>query len=145
MAKGAANGGWKETRVEETPVTLSEFGIDKNLANRARKYAAIPEQEFNSPLTDWRARAQGGVQRRLEARIGQLLGDPEPGKRNDMEPVSYKGQVSRNERMDFRILARASNGDVRIDQDVIVSPPNEPRILTRRYGTQSRSSGGSFR
>jgi len=36
LSSGAANAGWKETRVEDAPVTLSEAGIDKNLADRAR-------------------------------------------------------------------------------------------------------------
>lgn len=46
LAKGAANAGWKETRVETAAITLAEVGIDKSLADRARKYAAIPETEF---------------------------------------------------------------------------------------------------
>jgi phage N-6-adenine-methyltransferase len=36
------------------PITLAEAGIDKNLADRARKYAAIPEAEFNSRIDDYR-------------------------------------------------------------------------------------------
>ena len=39
-------------RVENKPgeITLSEAGIDKNLANEARKLAAIPETEFDGTL-----------------------------------------------------------------------------------------------
>jgi phage N-6-adenine-methyltransferase len=38
--------------------TLSEAGIDKHLADRARKYAAVPEQEFESILADRRDRIE---------------------------------------------------------------------------------------
>lgn len=58
LSAGAANAGWKETRVEEAQITLSEAGIDKNLADRARKYAAIPESEFDDTLADWRTRVE---------------------------------------------------------------------------------------
>lgn len=40
----------------EKPITLAEAGIDKNLADRARKFAAIPEEEFNETISDWRSR-----------------------------------------------------------------------------------------
>jgi len=43
---------------EESPPTLAEAGIDKNLADRARKYAAIPEQKFNDIVDDWRGRVE---------------------------------------------------------------------------------------
>jgi phage N-6-adenine-methyltransferase len=58
MSNGAANAGWKETRVQSAPPTLAEAGIDKNLADRARKYAAVPEMEFESILADRRERIE---------------------------------------------------------------------------------------
>lgn len=42
----------------EKSITLAEAGIDKNLADRARKYAAVPEQEFESILADRRERIE---------------------------------------------------------------------------------------
>jgi hypothetical protein len=45
------------TRVAEKPASLAEAGIDKNLAHRARTYAAVPEQKFEKLLTDKRKRA----------------------------------------------------------------------------------------
>lgn len=33
------------------PATLSEAGIDKNLAHRARTYAAVPERQFEQLLS----------------------------------------------------------------------------------------------
>jgi phage N-6-adenine-methyltransferase len=38
--------------------TLAEAGIDKHLADRARKYAAVPEQEFEDILADRRERIE---------------------------------------------------------------------------------------
>jgi len=51
-------GGLRENPPADAPITLAEAGIDKNLADRARKFAAIPEQEFNSTISDWRARVE---------------------------------------------------------------------------------------
>jgi phage N-6-adenine-methyltransferase len=45
------------TRVDERP-TLTEAGIDKHLADRARKYAAVPEKEFEGILAERRERYQ---------------------------------------------------------------------------------------
>lgn len=36
--------------------TLAEAGIDKSLADRARKLAAVPEEEFETHVRDWRER-----------------------------------------------------------------------------------------
>lgn len=42
----------------EKPATLSDAGIDKHLADRARRYAAVPEGEFESILADRRERIE---------------------------------------------------------------------------------------
>lgn len=59
---GAGNdnvtGGLQENPPVERPITLAEVGIDKSLADRARKYAAIPDDEFNETISDWRARVE---------------------------------------------------------------------------------------
>src|SRR5262245_19130604 len=39
-------------RESTDPPTLSEAGIDKNLAHRARTYAAVPEAKFEEMLSD---------------------------------------------------------------------------------------------
>jgi hypothetical protein len=36
------------------PPTLADAGIDKHLAKRARKLAAVPEERFEEGLADWR-------------------------------------------------------------------------------------------
>lgn len=48
--------GFEENPFEDKPITLAEAGIDKNLADRARKYAAIPEKEFEERIDDYRTR-----------------------------------------------------------------------------------------
>ncbi|GAB5505810.1 MAG: hypothetical protein Rhirs2KO_09730 [Rhizobiaceae bacterium] len=45
------------------PITLSEAGIDKGLADRARKFAAIPEAEFEGIVGDWRGRLEAENER----------------------------------------------------------------------------------
>jgi hypothetical protein len=57
---GATKGGQphqrKYTGIQNTPVspTRAEAGIDKNLAKRARTYAAVPQEQFEQLLTDKR-------------------------------------------------------------------------------------------
>ncbi|MCR4376280.1 MAG: hypothetical protein NUW22_15675 [Acidobacteria bacterium] len=52
----------------ETPPTLAEAGIDKHLADRARKFAAVPAETFESEISEWRGRvAQEGE--RVSARL----------------------------------------------------------------------------
>lgn len=43
---------------DEERVKLAEAGIDKHLADRARKYAAVPEQQFEEILADRRERIE---------------------------------------------------------------------------------------
>lgn len=55
-AGGRPKTGVNKTPVTETPATLAEAGIDKNLAKRARTYAAVPEDKFEKLLKDKRSR-----------------------------------------------------------------------------------------
>ena len=56
-AKGiGTSAGYDATRTLEAPPTLDEAGIDKNLAHRARTYAAVPEAKFEKLLKDKRRR-----------------------------------------------------------------------------------------
>jgi hypothetical protein len=56
-SRGTRGSEVKGARVDDKP-TLASAGIDKNLADRARKYAAIPEQKFESILSDRRERIE---------------------------------------------------------------------------------------
>lgn len=40
----------------DAPITLEEVGIGKMMANRARKLAGLPEEKFETTLTDWKAK-----------------------------------------------------------------------------------------
>lgn len=51
------SGGFVSNPPDAAP-TLAEVGIDKNLADRARKLAAIPETEFDGIVQDWRDRIE---------------------------------------------------------------------------------------
>lgn len=59
---GLAKGGkpYQDTGSEKNPVapTLADAGIDKNLADRARKMAAVPEEKFEAALGEWREKVQ---------------------------------------------------------------------------------------
>ncbi len=48
--------GYISTRTQDAPPTLAEAGIDKNLAHRARTYAAVPEERFEQLLSRKRRR-----------------------------------------------------------------------------------------
>lgn len=48
--KGIPHAGSDETRVEK-PITLAEIGVDKSLADRARRLAAIPAPSVDSSGT----------------------------------------------------------------------------------------------
>lgn len=58
---GLKNNPVSEERAQDTPPSLSEAGIDKNLANRARTYAAVPEAKFEELLKDKRERDNARV------------------------------------------------------------------------------------
>jgi N6-adenosine-specific RNA methylase IME4 len=55
----------KKIGFSENPITptLAEAGIDKNLANRARKFAAMDETSFSELVADTRDTVQRGVER----------------------------------------------------------------------------------
>jgi predicted RNase H-like nuclease (RuvC/YqgF family) len=50
--------------------TLAEAGISKNLSSRAQKLAAVPNDEFESEVSDWRERV-GKENARVSARLEQ--------------------------------------------------------------------------
>lgn len=57
LPEGRPKNGLEENPFSK-PITLAEVGIDKNLADRARKYAAIPEQQFEQILAERRERIE---------------------------------------------------------------------------------------
>lgn len=63
----SGHGGDRKSRGLENPLkpTLDEAGIDKNLAKRARKLAAIPEKEFERVITEGREATERGAERQV--------------------------------------------------------------------------------
>jgi N6-adenosine-specific RNA methylase IME4 len=56
------NAGSEETRID-APITYAEAGIDKNLANRARSFAAMPQNDFENLVQGARQSAERGIER----------------------------------------------------------------------------------
>lgn len=77
----------RTTRVEEKPASLAEAGIDKNLAHRARTYAAVPKEEFEQLLTKKRQRESRRV----------VLEDPEF--QAEAEAAARDIEIERDERI----------------------------------------------
>ena len=111
------------------PITAEQLMVIEQ-----RVIHAITEVDSIEALDDWRARARAieaylrspelqrpilGAQRRIEGRIGQLLGEPRPGLRTDLEPLSHAIEVidRGNDRLDFRLLGRALSGDCTLTED----------------------------
>jgi hypothetical protein len=57
-AKGSSVTGSIKTPVKDDRPTLAEAGVDKKLSARAQKMAAIPEDEFEQIVSDWRGRVE---------------------------------------------------------------------------------------
>lgn len=77
------NRGAAATRSAETTAlpTLKDAGISKDLSSRAQNIAAVPEQEFEQEIGEWRERvtAEGArVSARLEAKGAKARQEPAP-------------------------------------------------------------------
>lgn len=59
---GRDSAGPIQTRRDDRP-TLDDAGIDKHLADRARKLAAVPEEQFAGMVGEWRGRVQKETER----------------------------------------------------------------------------------
>lgn len=78
---GARLVGPGRTRQDDKP-TLAEAGIDKHLADRARKLARVPDEQFERKVADWRVRALSGTRLgdRRRSRHGATLAPDCAGK-----------------------------------------------------------------
>lgn len=80
-----AGGGGRDTtgaRVEPVaaPPTLAEVGIDKKLSSRSQKIAAVPEDKFESMISDWQSR----VEKENERVTVNLLREGERAQRDEI-------------------------------------------------------------
>ena len=82
--------------------TLAEAGIDKNLANRARTYAAVPQEKFEKLLTDKRQ----GENRRvvLDPDVPAAATDIDSGRDEPIARIGASGAGTGNGRLD-RLVA----------------------------------------
>ncbi len=65
----------KEVRSSSTTApTLSSAGISKDLSARAQKLAAVPQEQFESEVSQWRERVSAEGARPMRA-LWDILGD----------------------------------------------------------------------
>jgi hypothetical protein len=112
-AKGiGTSAGYNSTRTQPgTPATLAEAGIDKNLAHRARTYAAVPSEQFEQLLTN---------KRKQESR--RVVLDPEF--QAEAEAAARDLEIERDER-----IALAGAGELFTENDKLIKQVSG---LTRR-------------
>ena len=79
------------------PPTLAEAGIDKNLAKRARTYAAVPQGQFEQLLTD--KRQSGNRRVGLDRGIPAAAGDIESGRDQHVAQIGASGAGVGNGRL----------------------------------------------
>lgn len=90
MATGGDAQRTRFRKVTESPVTLSELGIDKKLSSRAQALAAVPERRFEAELDDWRQQVQAATARVTTTlvRLGEQRKGRTPGDRSQGGTVS---------------------------------------------------------
>jgi len=71
---------------------LADAGISKDLSSRAQKLAAVPKEEFEAEMGDWRERVQAEGAR-VSARLVKA-GERELAKQPDPEPWNDEGAPS---------------------------------------------------
>ncbi|MDX9707332.1 MAG: hypothetical protein RBT86_07115 [Azospira sp.] len=91
-AKPGANDGSSAVVAHDRRPTLAEAGISKDLSSRAQKIAAVPDDEFEAAVDDWRAdvsAAGAKVRTRLEEAGARATkkrkAEPEPAPRDELE------------------------------------------------------------
>lgn len=89
-----------EATVAHNIAVIADMDVLEEMRAKAEALAQyLKGKELHGPML--------GAQRRIEARIGQLLGETSSGERNDLKPsLAGEGSVSRMDRNRFRLLAR---------------------------------------
>jgi hypothetical protein len=86
--------GPSRTRQDEKP-TLAEAGIDKHLADRARKMAAVSRDEFEAEVANWRGRVSRENERvtanLLAKGARELEREEDEDVEEDIEPEHFEG------------------------------------------------------
>lgn len=95
--------------IDEIPV------LEEGRARARMLEAYLREKDMQRPML--------GAQRHIEARIGQLLPPPEPGKRTDLEPLGHDlkvngaNEIEPSDGTDFRLLGRALQGECELEPE----------------------------
>ncbi|CAN5635995.1 hypothetical protein BH10PSE6_BH10PSE6_18120 [soil metagenome] len=86
---------------DHMPPTLSEAGIDKSLAHRARTLAAVPQEKFEKLLTDKRQSENRRVvlNSDVQADAGAAARDIEGERDARTAPAGADGQATENDRL----------------------------------------------
>lgn len=90
MAGKSATGSAVVTDDHRKTPTLAEAGISKDLSSRAQKLAAVPDQEFEREVSDWRGRVEkenARVTTRLEAAGERASRQDEPAESSEIEQL----------------------------------------------------------
>lgn len=104
--------------IERWAATETSVGALRDASN---KLAAIDEY-LTRTSTEGRARVAAAM-RRLEVRIGELLGPTTPGERHDREPSAATEGLSRHQRHEFRRMAEAQDA---VEDVIAKSTDDEP-------------------
>jgi hypothetical protein len=89
---GRGKRGAKQEPRLDAPPTLTEAKIDKKLSSRAQKLAALPTEEFEDRVTDWRARSEYGADRVTT----NLMREPKaPKPAPNVVPISQDPRIDR--------------------------------------------------
>jgi hypothetical protein len=104
--------------------TLAQMGIDKNLANRARKLASIPDRVMESKIASWRQKAERDAGRvsvnilRKDRQTSLHVRTSAGGSVDDLQQLTAAGFRATAILVDppWKLLTRGNHGGGRTDQ-----------------------------
>ena len=97
---------WSGEPVEALPHIDDIDDIEEERRSLAALMAYLRSRELQRPALS--------AQRGVEARIGQLLGPAKPGPKQSSPVREVSESIPKNDRSDFRVLAKALDGKVEI-------------------------------
>lgn len=100
LNKGAAQSNAVVSDDRVRPPKLSDVGISKDLSSRAQKLAAVPEQEFEKEVGDWRERVEKEG-KRVSARL-QKAGEKAIKNNKTSEPDDDLIEIEKSEYEDMK-------------------------------------------
>jgi N6-adenosine-specific RNA methylase IME4 len=104
----------KEIGFSENPIskpTLAEAGIDKNLANRARKLHSLPKEEFERVVSEGREAIERGVERQILKATDRAARESELGAKQYALPDKRYGVILADPEWRFEPWSRETGMD----------------------------------